>query len=266
MDGLICFLSVALAAAAGFGARWWFSLPGDAVDPKSLDLDEYEVAYLAEGMPRAVGAAIASMAQRQLLVVDGATKTIRPIDDVPGMAHPLERAIHSFATVSPRVEDLRNACEDVTAPIRERLESLGLILSPDSSVGMRFLAGGVYAATLAAAWALDGGRGVGGFTFVVGLFAGAVVVSRQPFRTRRGNAVLSQLATDSAALQETARYGAGLMGWHDVGLAVGLFGASILAGGPLSELPQALERVSGSCGSCSGGGCGGCGGCGCGCA
>jgi uncharacterized protein (TIGR04222 family) len=269
MDGLICFLSVGLAAALCAVARWWLSMPGDEVDARSLGLHEYEIAYLAEGTPRAVGAAVASLASRKLLIVEGDTKTIHAVGEIPGMAHPIERAVHAFAAVTSRTEDIRKAGEDVTSPIRDRLESLGLILSPESSVAIRFLAGAVYAVTLATAWALDGGRGVGGFTFMVGLFAGAVLVLRRPFRTRRGSAVLSQLATDSVALKESAPYSGALMSAHDIGLAVGLFGAPILAGGPLSELAQALERVKGGCGSCGSGGCGGCGdgGCGgCGCA
>jgi uncharacterized protein (TIGR04222 family) len=262
MDVLVCFLSIGLAAAAGIAAQRWFSLPGDRLDPRSLGLHEYEIAYLAEGTPRAVGAAIASLATRQLLLVDGDTKTIRAVGEVPGMAHLLERAVHAFAKVTLQIEDIRKACEEITAPMRERLESLGLVLSPESSIGMRLLAGCVYSVTLITAWALDGGRGVVGFTFCTSLFAGVVLISRHPFRTRRGDAVLRQMATDLAPLRETVPYAAGVMSGHDMGLAVGLFGASILFGGPLSELPQALERKKGSCGSCGGGGCGGCGACG----
>jgi uncharacterized protein (TIGR04222 family) len=264
MDWIFCVLSVGVAAAAGLAVQWWFSRLGGEVDSGSLGLNEYEIAYLADGAPRAIGAAIASLFQRGLVTVDGSAKTVSATGEVPGMAPPIERAIHSTATPGAQVEDIRKACVDATAPMRERLESLGLIHSEDNIEALRFLAGGVFVAVLIVAWVvIDGSKGIGALAIFAAAGAGFALVARKPLRTRRGSALLSQLASDSAALKETASAAPSVMSGHDIGVVVGLFGASVLGLGPMSDISAALALAKGSCGSC-GGGCGGCGGCGCG--
>src|SRR5207244_1758807 len=105
--------------------------------------------------------------------------------------------------------------------------------------------------------------------------AASAFFATRPHRTRRGDLVLSRLKHENAALEFAAKRSGRMLSDGDLAMALGLFGMSILAAGPLANAYRALQPPkpastswSSSCSSgaaCGGAGCGGGGGCGGGC-
>jgi uncharacterized protein (TIGR04222 family) len=101
---------------------------------------------------------------------------------------------------------------------------------------------------------------------------------RTPERSRRGDRALDVLKLRNVALQYTAAREPSRLAPNDLALAVGLYGAGVIATGPLADVHLTLRRQqqtttdgsssgsgcssssSGCGGGCGGGGCGGCGG------
>jgi len=129
---------------------------------------------------------------------------------------------------------------------------------------------------------------------ILTLIVAVAFLGKRPFRSRRGDALLGRLRQDNAALEYAAGRSVHRLADSDLVLALGLFGLSALAAGPLRHAYTSLlaarlwARVpawsswrspivlscgsscasfsgSGGGGGCGGGGCGGgCGGGGCG--
>jgi hypothetical protein len=104
---------------------------------------------------------------------------------------------------------------------------------------------------------------------VISVFVACVAVGRAVHRSRRGDRALAKLQQANSGLAYQADRRAHELSGDDLVLALGTYGMSLIATGPLAELPKALQPPSGSSG-CGGGGCGGggggcgggCGGCG----
>ncbi len=282
---------LALATAAATVIRWWFRQPADDAWIEDAPLDPYEVAYLKGGPVLTVNAALASLVHHGAIVVDGAAKKLKPTSPTlePG-SHGLEHAVYrELGRADGDVKELHKHDPDLTGSFLSRLKDEGLLCSDDTVARVRWGNFIPFAAILV----------VGCLKIIVGterdrpvsllimlcVATGVVMLGfllKSPHRTRRGSRLLSRLERENSALRETAiavQDGDGLKP-KDVALAVGLFGAGVMANGTLSELklllmpPGSHSASSGSgCGSgcggggggggCGGGGCGGgCGGCG----
>ena len=260
-------------------------------DTRYINLDPYEVAYLRGGARGAIDAAIAMLAQRQLLKVSKTTREITTAGRLPAGAHWFEKAVYD--SLSPRsgrkVNDIRSTSLLLphTERLAEQFKQGGLTPSDDRWRMARTLSGLVMLAVLLLGVAkifvgISRHRPVGFLVFlcVIAGIITLVVYNSRPARTRLGDQTLKQLRGESAALQMAARSRPHLMASGDVALAIGLFGIEALAftNDSWTDLRAALQPPvatgssssssgcgsSSSCGSSCGGGCGGggCGGCG----
>lgn len=271
MDGFDV-AALVLAAAAALIVRWATNrLPGpDSSIRPAVRLDEYDLAYLKGGRERAVGAAIGSLAYRGLLTADTANRTLAVAATVPGMAHPMERAIHAAASPSAaRVDRIVRAVTPETDQIERRLVELRLLRSRDAYLCMAALTTAVFVAVLVGAEftsKVAGGQWLHSCVVVLGLPA-AMALSKSAMRqTPEGQRLLREAEHEAEpAKLAVAHHGAGVTG-SAVACAIGLFGSSVLVGTPLSDLARLIQpRKAGDCGACGAcGGCGGCGGDGCG--
>lgn len=283
-------LYVVLAAAAfpiGALLRVMASGPSGRPDEHDLDLDPYEVAYVAGGEELVVNAAVASLVNGGCLEVDSLARTVNRVNARSPDVHPLEAAV--FDVVDPdkatTVATLRSrvslkALESAVRPIQRQL-----VLDESRAINVRILTTTplflVLVLGIAKAFVgVSRGRPIGTLV-ILGVFSAVLIAGLyawKPQRTGRGNAALAVLRSRNAALGNTASYGAWRLASSDLVLAIGLFGMGVLASatGSLASLGKALKpppQQGGSfsgcgsstsgCGSSCGGGCGGgCGGCG----
>jgi uncharacterized protein (TIGR04222 family) len=238
----------------------------------SVELSPLEAAYLAQGVPRVIGASLAGLAQMGLIQVRS-DRTVVPLQPAPtSLQDPILRKVVSIVSTSVRpssVKDIRNGAEPATWPVRAALRAAGLLLDERAlwTGGLAILGAGLAAfvgfLVLVAASGGNAGNAVVWGLFIT--FGPAVFLMRRLHRTRRGNAVLKRLQEDHAALKESTLHAPALLTPNDLAQAVAIYGPAILEGGALNVVGQALKRDRsncGGCGGCGGCGCGGCGGCG----
>jgi uncharacterized protein (TIGR04222 family) len=246
--------------------------PTNGEEEPPRPLDPYEVAYLAGKGPLAVNAALAKLVHLNLLTVSAAERKVTAQGTLPENAHPLEKVVHAEAhpELGQSIKDVRQRTEEVLEEIDQRLKDWGLVVSDGKSVVAR----------LAPTLLVLGVAIFGGIKLLVGLSRGKPVgflvvlcivtvlialigFARRPHRSGRGDRLLTRLKREHAALQHAARVPAPDLAAEDLTLALGLFGLSVLMGGPLNDLRTALTPPPGSASGCGGGGtCGGGGGCG----
>jgi uncharacterized protein (TIGR04222 family) len=233
---------------------------------KGMDLDSYEVAYLAGGPTLATQAAIASLVHANLLTVNPASQRLmktnkKPDAHRPDLEHAVHHAVHdangsSMQSIPPKVETALNAL--AAGPLEQ-----GLLVP----VGRRWPARLAPALPLAALALLGLAKiGVGisrhrpvGFLFFLCLLLVVATINFvrwRPWLTQRGRRVLNSLQDSSAALKSSARHAPANLNRQDLVLAVGLFGIGVLTAGPFADFPRLLgpmrRAVSGSWWSCSG--------------
>lgn len=279
------FLNIYLALLLGAVAlaivlRRRTRIPLVGSDPTIPKLDPFEIAYLTGKEWGAADAAIASLVQRGAVKVNPVAKTIIIAgESLPRRLHSLERAIApepSKLEVQRTIAAARQAAKPAFDGIRNRLIMLGLLVEDGQAWIVRLLPTLPLLAVLLLGLAkvqvgLVRGKPI---SFLVALclittLIGVGFMVVRPFRSRWGEEVLQHLRRENAALQLTGSRRCAELASDDLALAVGLFGTTILAGGPLNDLRAALA-VSSSVGGTSGGGgdsgsCGGgCGGSGCG--
>jgi uncharacterized protein (TIGR04222 family) len=199
----------------------------------------------------------------------------------------LERQVLRYVAASPprRIYDVHRNVG--TESVQERPRQLGLLLTREGRLQAALL--GVLPLLLVLAVGLmkiqvGAGRhrpvGILIVFCVITVVVMAVMLARTPRRTAAGDAVVRGMRSRHAGLRSTAASHPTSLAPADFAMAVGLFGSTVLASGPMSELRAAMGPPagstagcgaggcgSGSCGSggCGGGGgCGGCGGGGCG--
>lgn len=234
----------------------------------SSELSPSEVAYLAEGAPRAIGATLVGLAHIGLIEFRDDGRVVPSKPPAAALKDPIERSVVHLVTHADgpaSVEDIRQYAEPATEPIRDRLRALGLLLS-EEALWIRGLAiaGGCLAAFIGILVVIsmsggDGAKTAGPISFVALPLTAYLVFRRR--RTHDGEEVLNRLYEENLALKETAQYAPSLLTPTELARAVATYGADILRGGPLDSAGKALKRERGSCGAC--GGCGGCGdGCG----
>ena len=226
----------------------------------SVELSPLEAAYLAEGVPRVIGATLAGLAHMGLIEFRSDRKVV-PLKPAPSsLKGPIQLSVIDFVSKSKdpsSVEDIRKHAEPATEPVRDALRSSGLLLNERARWTGGLAIGGGLTACILLLTAANGGispNSVLGALFVV-LLPTIYVIQRRR-RTRRGNAVLRRLQEGHVALKETTEHAPALLTPTDLALAVAIYGPAILEGGPLNDVGYALKRERSNRGSCSG--CGGC--------
>jgi uncharacterized protein (TIGR04222 family) len=290
---LACYLAImAVAGLAAFVARLVLAPPENRGEANSDSrLGPYETACLAGGPARAVQAAFVSMVHAGSLRIHSHEKQIlgifpnkarmichgtSPAADAPD----LERALYDAAS-----EPLSDATRlftmgmPVAEQIHGRLVERGLMQRRETSLAC-VTAGTIMAMPLLlgipkVVVGLSRGKPVAFLVIacVATLIAALVFLFARSRLTSSGKAMLDKLRAKHSSVEELAGDDAATLEPTELALAIGLFGAAMLATGPLSAayamLPQKGNRSGGGggcSGGCGGGGCGGggCGGGGCG--
>lgn len=280
----LAFYAVLYLAAVAVGAllRWFLRQPGDELPPTEFDLSPYEVAYLRGGEELAVNAAIARLVHQDVVAVDASSRKLKLHgEELPAGASQLERVVHAAVKgdAGETIAAVRSAVSPQLAPLKRRLQDLGLLVAGDQARIARFLPLAIVllAPLLGVVKIIVGiSRGRPVEILIVFCILSTIVAFlgfiRPVHRSRRGDRALVQLRTDNAAMEFQVGRRVEELSGDDLVLALGLFGMGILAGGPMADLQTALKPPSsssgcgGGCGSsgcgggCGGGGCGGCGG------
>lgn len=244
----------------------------------ALGLPAEEVAFLSGGPDAAIASALSSLVSRSLVRYHEKTERLSAIGETDGEAGAFERTVHgALLGRSAGPITLRDRLQPVLGDIRMRLTNAGLLLDQTVRSKRRLAACAPLVVVLFLGLArlnsgVDRGRPVGllSLLLMVGLMIPFFVVPQVPERTVTGDAALASLRETHAALEATARSRSSALTPGDLGLAVGLFGLTVLQGTALAGLGVMLMPAtasgssgSGSCSSggdgCGGGGCGGCG-------
>jgi uncharacterized protein (TIGR04222 family) len=281
---LVCGIGLRLLASMPWSPLTSFSsLARRAKVSEGLQLDPYEVAYLAGGETLAVHAAIAVLVHTSYLSVDTTTRRLHRTKEPEADRHPLEEAVFTF--VGPdqgsTVKEIEGNVRRIVSQSSARPRALGLILSEDQAMLARLLTTAplVLVLLLGVAKVFVGISRGKSTEFLVFLCIGTAILAFlifkwKPLRTVRGTFALSKLKEKNTALSYTSRREPGRLAHDDLVLALGLFGMAVLASGPLQDLQRVIHpppsagsswtSCGSSCGSSCGGGCGGggCGGCG----
>jgi uncharacterized protein (TIGR04222 family) len=266
-------------------------------------LDAYEVACLAAGKHRAVEAAFASMVQAGTLEVTTTdskilgifpwtTRSISQGRPLPADAPDIERALYD-ATFAPAHDwqQLLFAGLPAARTIQTKLVDRGLVHSWFRSCAfllpVLIMALPLLLAIPKLMLGFSRGRPIG-YLFLATLgtvVAAFLFLAAIPRVTRLGGAVVGRLRRHRASSIDVAKENCKILSPADLAFTIGLFGAGLLAVGPLSQVHALLPRTrepldpSGTNNACStgcttndyyssshhsGGGCGGggCGGCG----
>ncbi|MFM9960179.1 MAG: TIGR04222 domain-containing membrane protein [Planctomycetaceae bacterium] len=275
-----------LLLSAGIALRWWLRTPADDDGTDTSGLSPYEVTYLAGAEAATFDAATARLVQGDMLTASASNRTLaRSTCPLSEQAASVEQAIHEAvgdSTSGTEVVKVREKYEWAMRPLKRHLQELGLVVSDSDGWSARFLPLLLFLCVpllgaIKIVVGLSRGRPVS-FLVVGSIFlivVGLIVLGRKVHRSRRGDRVLARLKSENAALRYGAASHSQQLAGSDLVMAVGLFGVSILADGPLAHLVLALRPPpqagsNGGCGSggsscggggggCGGGGCGGCG-------
>jgi uncharacterized protein (TIGR04222 family) len=258
-----------LTSLLGFGlATIARSIATQAPKPMSLELNTYDMAYLAGGSERVNAVALMTLIEQDHLKIEGTA--VNQAFSVASNAHPIEKALWNLAQSGLKVEQVRTLHLAEVTQIRDRLEQEGLLGSCITSPLALWLSRILPILLLV----------LGGIKICLGLLRGRPVIfliilvifvllftlvlwSFAP-RSRHGNTALGLLQTKHKLTPTLS-------------IAVALSGMAILASSADPTLaalavtfappPSSSGDSGGSSGdsgsSCGGGGCGGgCGGCG----
>lgn len=284
-------LAVALALGGPFRklCRWIHPDTGLGSPAQS---SPYELAFLAGGAPRAIEAALASLAHRGVLKPEPDGQGFGVVDgDLPADAHELEAELHGLVRKGKGDATLlKRRSLAAIKKIEARLRKRGYVHVPAAPETrcLRWAAGVPLLALMLMGLAkvavgLSRGRPIGFLLILLAVSAVLLVVraSMLPARTERGDRHLVDMRRRNAALETTAARRGSQLAQADMMLAVALFGLPALAGSELAWMKPMLYPApaggngggdssssssscssgSSSCGSSCGGG-GGCGGCG----
>ncbi len=242
------------------------------------ELDLYEKAFLAGGANRVLQALTVRMHAAGAAEFDGKGR-LTGKGRLRDVLDPMETDVRQSVDGSKRTwTQLRETVQGRTGAIRHRLETLGLLVRRSDGAGLHvaaeFVAGIVFVIGALRIWhgiTLDRPVGVLVFLLAVGTVV-MIVLTRPPFRTRRGDRVLELLQGAHRLAPSETDDPTGSVAASALALSVGLLGAQALEGTPMEKLRQHFGTESshgcgGGCGTSGGdggcgGGCGGCGGCG----
>ncbi len=262
--GLIVILAIARMVVSRLGGK-------EDIDPKSLS--PHELAFLAAGRSRVGESVVAELVHSGSLIPDVGKFGSKWVKTAPGF-HAIDESPQSAALTAAEggatVQKVIQAATAKTDHIAEKLRELGL------------LAGGaaIAVATFSAICFLSL-IGLGIAKISVGLqnhkpivFLALLLVATTACliyfsipirRTRAGSMVLRKAHTDNAALRTVTTVAANPVSSDDLGLAVAIFGTSVIASSAYGDLNRLLppgpmnvpQGGSSGCGSTFMASCGG---------
>jgi uncharacterized protein (TIGR04222 family) len=257
---LLLYLSLLAATIiAGFIIPARMRPPGR---PQSVN-DVDQLAYLAGGASRFSEALVARLLAARNMVMAGTTRFYIPARAVAGASAAESGLLGLSSPASWR--DIERRLKEFTDPLERRLETAGLLMSRKEQADIRFWATLPYLMLLmfgATKWVIGDmrDRPIGFLTilFVATAVCAAIRWFRVDRRTRAGREAVGDAARRSERLKR-APVG------REIGLAVALFGTSVLVGSGLADFhrlrsPSDGGSTGGDSGGDGGGG-GGCGGC-----
>jgi uncharacterized protein (TIGR04222 family) len=278
------------ALAGGYGAARVLQEvlrgSGGPATPAELDLDPYQIAYLARGPSGAASAVLASMTDSGALSCRTSGVLVRS-GVLPRASYSFEHKVYDALPAAISVREAKQIAEaQAQDTFPERLRDLGLLVPREAE--RRLLLGpiAVMGAVLVVGWlkvliGIARERPVGFLLalLVVGMAAMVSLLKRNMRRTRRGDRVLLGQRIRHAALRELGKKASTAGGMRPTGdeliLAVGLFAIPVAATEALQQLtPHLMPPVTtssstwgggnwgwgGGGGGCASGGGGGCGG------
>jgi len=267
-----------LCWAAVHGAAAWLRsrlrVPGDDDGAPNPELDPYGVAFLSEGPVATLNAAIVNLARCGAIEIRVEDKRFVRLGPLPPDAHPVERGVYE-AIANPAgstLVQLRDWAGSGLDTLKAALKRDGLLVGDAAALRVVFwptllalLVPVVGLLRLKSGLERDNPIETLVILFLLSLGVALAGFGRRPFRSRRGDGVLSRLRVRHAQLREQPQSALATMAPTILTLMIGLYGLEILAGTPLDGVRQLLERdnQAGGCGGGCGGGDGGCGG-GCG--
>ena len=248
-----------------------------------LDMNAYDAAYLGGADKRVVDAAVANLVHINVLTATPSPPSITATGTLECGAHAVEESV--WATVKynqiTSVPDIYAHVLPVSQYIRPKLVEAGLILNDSRTALLRTVCSMLLLAP-PLFWGLPkiliGISHHKPVLFLIMLVGISLLLAHWFFwqkciRTTRGDDALGYLRREHCSLEYSLSHSSPATG-AEVALALGLFGAGLLATSPaFGHLNPLMRRSYGSgsgCGSgsggggCGGGGCGG-GGCGGGC-
>ena len=225
--------------------------------------DPEELAYLAGGGERLAEAVVARLLSTKAIETGSARFAILRSDAGETSA---ERTVLNLG-VAVSWKEIRKAITDDAKRIDEKLTGFGLLMDGATRMQMRFWEASPYIALLffgAIKWEVGVSRDkpveILTVFLIVTAIAALIRVLALDLRTGEGLAVLASAKAVSERMRRAPLT-------QETGMAVALFGTSVLAGSQFSTFHK-LRTDSGTSGGCGGGdsgcsgGSGGCGGCG----
>lgn len=272
------FLLSALVGFLAFLLRTYLRLPAKKLTQQSVSLDVYETAYLAEGKNRVVDTAIASLLQKEAVVIELQQRTLSLTKSAEESSHPVEQAVAKAIAADGQLDIVRSSVTQVIDGIQNRLWQLNLLVSEEQSPKVKNYPALLIVALLGLGIAkvlvgISRGKPVG---YLIAMCVGVIVMAlyfwqSPPHRSRYGDRVLADLRTHVSPKVASPTD-------PQFPLQFAIFGIIALPNSGLAELRELLTPVpssngggssdssSGGCGSgcgssCSSGCGGGCGGC-----
>ncbi len=232
--------------------------------------DVYAIATLSGGGMAAVNTAMIGLARHGLVEVRADGRVCKsPAAEGADSLHPFERAVYD--AVKPGVCDLREIREGVRSWVDgmiAHLRTIGLVMSEQSIAKSQSRVLAVLmlvplVGVLKVAVGLSRDRPVFFLVLmlIVAVIAMVVFMKRRPFRTKRGDALLSELRQNQPmpTMQERTDLVDTGFGSGSLAMCAALYGTSVLAGTEMNHLNKALTPPGSQNGSsgCSSTGCGG---------
>jgi uncharacterized protein (TIGR04222 family) len=205
-----------------------------SVAAAELDEHPYAIAYLNGGPERALMAALGSMRVAGTILAQGDdVREVRAEGRLDAHPNELEQAIHRTAA-TPIRWDYLDADPTVSAELeqlRRWLEEAGLLLSAEQQRQIKHTARWMVAvAALGLPLAAIAGRASGAVAglLILALLAAIILFRRVPRLSQRGTATMQALRARYAALAPQMQPDRGAYGPAYTGLAVGIFGPTVL--------------------------------------
>lgn len=235
--------------------RWRLRAPGGPAPEEASELEPYAVSYLKGGERATIAASLCRLVHEGRVEFDFEDRKLKRRPGGLELAA-LDQAVYRAVLPEPReaVEAARPSCAAALAPIRRRLQKLGLLVGPAQAEKARswpLLAVVPVLALGAVRAAFDLSRGRP-FETLMGIWVAVMLVTlfafgRPVHRSRRGDEALALSRRKNAALEQRARDGGGSLTGDELVVALALFDVADVR---LAKLRQCLRPV----GSIDGGG------------
>lgn len=241
-------LFVVALVAAGL-LRFQLRQPSDEPSEEAARIGAYEMAYLFGGRRHAIDAVIARFVQDRVLALDAVWRRLTPgSEPLAQDASELERAVYEAVPQGGKaVWRVRWAVSDELAPIKRRLQDLGLLMTDDRAARVFPFAIMALVLVVGVIKYFVGFSGQVDSRFLVMCWLMSVFVAVGSFafplpRSRRGDRLLIKLRQDHAELGSQVKLGANKLSGREMALVVGLFGAGLLNESPKPEMAKVLTN------------------------